>query len=116
MMKNAAAGLAVLIVLASTVFGHALLLESTPALNALVSGPEIAVQLRFNARIDTARSRLSVVFPDRTVRPIVSIESASADVLRGRIDNLDKGAYRLRWQVLAFDGHIARGEIPFWVK
>ena len=115
MKKQSGARLSILIVLASTAFGHALLLESRPATNAVVSGPEVAVQLRFNTRIDTARSRLSVVFPDRTIRQIVSIEPPSVDVLRGRIQ-LDKGAYRLRWQVLAFDSHIARGEIPFWVK
>jgi methionine-rich copper-binding protein CopC len=28
---------------------------------------------------------------------------------------LAAGAYRLRWQVLASDGHITRGEIPFTV-
>jgi methionine-rich copper-binding protein CopC len=26
------------------------------------------------------------------------------------------GEYRLRWQVLASDGHITRGEIPFAVS
>jgi methionine-rich copper-binding protein CopC len=28
---------------------------------------------------------------------------------------LAPGDYRLRWQVLAYDGHITRGEIPFTV-
>jgi hypothetical protein len=27
-----------------------------------------------------------------------------------------RGAYRLQWQVLAGDGHITRGEVPFQVK
>jgi methionine-rich copper-binding protein CopC len=116
MTRKSATGLAGLMVLASTAFAHALLLESTPAANALVSGREVAVQLRFNTRIDATRSRLSVVSPDQTVRPVLQMEPTSADVLRGRIKDLDRGMYRLRWQVLAFDGHIARGEIPFLVK
>ena len=30
-------------------------------------------------------------------------------------DALSPGAYVLRWQVLAIDGHITRGDIPFVV-
>jgi methionine-rich copper-binding protein CopC len=31
------------------------------------------------------------------------------------MDGLGSGAYRLRWQVLAVEGHITRGDIPFTV-
>jgi methionine-rich copper-binding protein CopC len=30
--------------------------------------------------------------------------------------HLAAGSYTLRWQVLASDGHISRGEIPFNVR
>jgi len=26
------------------------------------------------------------------------------------------GAWRLRWQVLALDGHITRGDVPFAIR
>jgi methionine-rich copper-binding protein CopC len=36
-------------------------------------------------------------------------------VLTARIAGIQPGSYRLRWQVLALDGHITRGDIPFTV-
>jgi methionine-rich copper-binding protein CopC len=35
------------------------------------------------------------------------------DSLAAEIEGLVPGRYRLRWQVLAVDGHITRGDIPF---
>jgi methionine-rich copper-binding protein CopC len=32
------------------------------------------------------------------------------------LTGLVKGAYVLRWQILAMDGHITRGNVPFQVK
>ena len=43
--------------------------------------------------------------------------TSSRDLLRTRwvskLTGLKPGAYAIRWQVLAPDGHISRGEIPF---
>jgi methionine-rich copper-binding protein CopC len=36
--------------------------------------------------------------------------------LEARITGVGGGEYKLRWQVLASDGHITRGEISFQVK
>jgi methionine-rich copper-binding protein CopC len=46
------------------------------------------------------------------VLPIDS--SGPDDMLASRVD-LTPGAYVLRWQVLAIDGHITRGDVPFTV-
>ncbi len=35
--------------------------------------------------------------------------------LRATASGLRPGTYKLRWQVLAIDGHITRGDIPFRV-
>jgi methionine-rich copper-binding protein CopC len=37
-------------------------------------------------------------------------------LLQSRIQGLERGEYVLRWQVLASDGHITRGEVPFRVR
>src|SRR5262249_50101460 len=97
-------------------FAHAVLLEATPTANGTVAGPEINVQLRFNSRIDSARSRLTLVLPDQTVRPLPLEPSSNPASVGAHGTGLGAGAYRLRWQVLASDGHITRGEIPFQVK
>lgn len=85
-------------------------------MNGSVSGPDIDVELRFNSRIDAARSRLTLVLPNRKLRPLSLLAPVTPATLDARVTGLASGDYRLRWQVLASDGHITLGEIPFQVK
>jgi methionine-rich copper-binding protein CopC len=94
---------------------HAVLLESNPPLKSAISGPDIPIKLRFNVRIDALRSRLTLILPDGSAQPLEISKKAPADTLSAEATGLAAGAYRLRWQVLASDGHITRGEIPFTV-
>jgi copper resistance protein C len=94
---------------------HAVLLESTPALNSSVSGPNVPVKLRFNVRIDAIRSRLTLLRPDGSAQALEISKQSPADTLSADATGLAAGTYRLRWQVLASDGHITRGEISFTV-
>jgi methionine-rich copper-binding protein CopC len=113
---NSIALVAVLLISARALEGHAILLEATPAKNASVTGPDIQILLKFNARIDGARSQVSLVLPDSTVRKIELDKQKSPEILSANPKGLKAGAYKLRWQVLASDGHITRGEYPFEVK
>ena len=95
---------------------HAILKSSTPAPNSTVAGPDVSIKLQFNVRIDATRSKLQMVNPDNTVSLLtVDKEQPSADTLTARAVGLKPGEYKMRWQVLAPDGHITRGEIPFKV-
>lgn len=94
---------------------HAVLLESTPAAAGSVHGPDLAIRLRYNERIEAGRSRLSLVAPDNRVIALTIAEQPSPDTLVTNAAGLKNGAYRLRWQVLASDGHITRGEVAFTV-
>jgi copper resistance protein C len=94
---------------------HAVLLEATPAASASVKGPDVAIRLRYNVRIEAGRSRLSLLLPDKSVKPLNIGQQPSPDVLTSQATALAPGEYRLRWQVLASDGHITRGEVPFTV-
>jgi copper resistance protein C len=80
-------------------YGHAILLSASPSSNEVVYGAVVRVQLRFNARIDGVRS--------------LSANQPSPDTLRSEVSGLVPGLYFLRWQVLAEDGHITRGLLPF---
>jgi methionine-rich copper-binding protein CopC len=80
-----------------------------------VLGPDVAIKLRFNVRIDALRSRLTLIHPDGSAQTLEITKQAPADTLLADANGLAAGAYRLRWQVLASDGHITRGEIPFTV-
>jgi copper resistance protein C len=116
MTKRVFAALAVSLLITTSGFAHAVLVEAKPPANGLVAGPNINVELRFNSRIDLARSRLTLVLPDQTLRPLSLQPLSSPATLEARITGLGAGEYKLRWQVLAADGHITRGEISFQVK
>ena len=94
---------------------HAILIEAVPAANSKVAGPDIAIKLRFSSRIDPARSRLTLLLPDGGQRKLEIQKQESPDTLSSQAKGLSAGAYRLQWQVLATDGHITRGEVPFEV-
>ena len=96
---------------------HAIVVASDPTAGAALATPPRRVTIRFNSRIDHGRSRLVLVGPDGVQVPLdldlgtepVVIEAAVAG-------SLAPGAWRLRWQVLAIDGHITRGDIPFTLQ
>ena len=111
--------LLVLLVVAGTSqlsLAHAILVESTPKLNAAVKGPDVDIVLRFNVRIDGSRSRVRLSAPDGTVTTLILARQTGPDSLQTHAAGLKPGAYKLQWNVLASDGHISRGEIPFTVN
>src|ERR1700730_18271150 len=95
---------------------HAVLVSSTPQKNAAVSGPDITINLKYNSRVDGARSTLSLLKPDGTVERIGTPAQPAPDVLSATGHGLAKGAYVLGRAALARDGHITRGEVPFEVQ
>lgn len=95
---------------------HAIIESATPAVGAVVSGPDFDVTLRYNSRLDHRRSRLSLTGPDGGTRSLPIILPATDPAsLSARATGLASGAYVLHWQVLAVDGHMTRGNIPFTV-
>lgn len=99
---------------ASAAFAHAILVASTPALNGTIPAGHQKLDFRYNSRIDHKRSRLSLTGPDGkpVVLPITA--GSPSNALDAEAD-LVPGAYTLRWQALALDGHITRGDVPFTV-
>ena len=95
---------------------HAVLVSSTPQKNAAVNGPDISISLKYNSRVDGARSSLTLIKPDGSVEKIGALTQPLPDTLVAAGHKLAKGAYVLRWQVLSSDGHITRGEVPFQVE
>jgi methionine-rich copper-binding protein CopC len=104
-----------LVLSSNLAYAHAILVEASPSANSTVAGPSIPIKLRFSVRIDAKRSRLELVGPDKT-STLLSATQPSPDTLQAVAEGLKVGSYSLRWQVLAADGHITRGEIPFNVK
>ena len=96
---------------------HAVLLEAVPTPGSTVAGPDVSFALRYNARIDHERSSVMLIAPDGSEKKITLVtEGVRPEAMRGKLTKLLPGKYRLRWQVLAVDGHITRGDVEFSVR
>ena len=94
---------------------HAVVVAAQPALDQQVAAGPLAIRLEFNSRIDKERSRLELTLPDGGKSAIPLDHDGAPNVVSATTSPLAAGAYSLRWQVLAVDGHITRGDIPFIV-
>ena len=95
---------------------HAILFEATPVRNSVISGHSVVVRLRFNVRVDASRSRLALLYPGGSLHALQVKAQQPADIVAADVSDLASGHYDLKWQVLASDGHITQGDIPFAVK
>ncbi len=103
------------VLLPASAGAHAILMDSTPAVHAsLPAGPQ-AITLQFNSRIDRERSRLTLIAPDRSQARLPIAPGGAPDVMTATATASQPGDYTVRWQVLAVDGHITRGDVPFTV-
>jgi methionine-rich copper-binding protein CopC len=102
---------------AKAAFAHAIVVASTPRAHENVTKSELRIEIRFNSRIDPARSRLTLVRPEGSsvVLPLAA-GGPESDSLTGQASGLENGPHRLLWQTLSLDGHITHGEIPFDVS
>lgn len=95
---------------------HAVIIDAAPAVGATISAGDVDVTLHYNSRIDHQRSRLTLISGEGTSQLVAINPDSAPDIVAAKIPNLAPGQYRLRWQVLAIDGHLTRGDIPFSVK
>jgi copper resistance protein C len=94
---------------------HAIVLNSAPRAGETVKGETVAIEIRFNSRIDAERSHMKLFKIDGDAATLPILDAASADTLKARASGLTPGRYRLHWQTLSPDGHITQGDIPFAV-
>ncbi len=117
-VKNWRPAAAIALVLAtalpSAAQAHAIIVESAPASGASVAA-ETPVLLRFNSRIDKDRSRLTLIGPGGESVTLPILDGGGPEEVTARLGALPPGAWTLRWQVLAVDGHMTRGDIRFRV-
>jgi copper resistance protein C len=97
-------------------FAHAHLESSTPAANATVAAGQIAIELRFNSRVDGQRSTLGVEVAGASGQVAIVHDAQRSETTLNAHATLQPGHYVIQWQALATDGHITRGEIPFTVQ
>lgn len=123
--RRAAVVCAIVVMLSPTAAkAHAILEESQPAAGSSVPSGTIALKFRYNSRIDRTRSRLTLTGPGQTgpgqARPAqtkiaLPIDPDGPPDLLTSTFRATPGDYVVRWQVLAVDGHITRGDVAFSV-
>ena len=104
------------LLVARFVEAHAVLKQTRPTANSQVAGPDVPIMLKFNVRVDGKLSKIQLLNPDNSTTDLQLEEQTAPDTLNAKATGLKAGAYRIRWQVLAPDGHITRGEVPFTVS
>ena len=105
---------AYLLALTSPTLAHAILLRSDPAPATSVPAGPLKVTLQYNSRIDFERSIVRLNAPDGS-QTMLKLNRSAANIAEAEARPTAPGAYTLRWQVLAIDGHITRGVVPFTV-
>ena len=115
-LRLAGVGLAVLIpvTFSTLAYAHAILVHAVPGSHSTVTGNAISIKLQFNVRIDVKRSRIALVAPDKS-QSLLPVTESTPGLLEAQASGLKSGDYTIRWQVLASDGHITQGEVPFKV-
>ncbi len=97
-----------------TAAAHAILIASQPPQGGTVVPGAVAIHLQYNSRIDRVRSRLTLTRPDHSQATLPIATEGAPDEMNTAA-TLTPGPYVLRWQVLAIDGHITRGDVAFTV-
>ena len=91
---------------------HAILMDGYPLPNITMPVGAANIRLRFNSRIDISRSRLTLITPDGAEHRLQLRPGPTPDIMEADTP-IAAGVGHLHWQVLAIDGHITRGVIPF---
>jgi len=94
---------------------HAILVDSSPKANGSVPAGHLTLALTYNSKIDQARSRLVLIGPDKSETPLAITANGDKPNELDSTADVKPGAYVIRWQALALDGHITRGDLPFSV-
>jgi hypothetical protein len=83
-----------------TALAHAIVVASTPLAHQTISQSELMVEIRFNSRVDPARSRLTLVRPNSASVILPLMGSGPSETLKASASGLENGRYRLMWQTL----------------
>jgi methionine-rich copper-binding protein CopC len=92
------------------------LVSSMPRTGDEIDGRMVAITLRFDAPVDHARSKLTLLGSGGESRALAPRLGASPNVLYGTAGRLSSGHYRVEFQVRSPNGRLANGDVSFVVK
>jgi copper resistance protein C len=94
---------------------HSVLVSSQPTANGTVSAKGFDVELKFDSRVDFARSRLTMESADGKKMVLKTAQGGGKGTVIAHAEGVPAGPCRLIFEVLSVDGHIARGVVPFTI-
>ena len=97
------------------VSAHSILIESTPKHGATLTVAPQSVSFRFNAKIEPALTKVSLVDNRKHKTPLEVSSDSTIDRIVVRVPPLGPGVYTVVYKVLATDGHITQGSIRFTI-
>jgi methionine-rich copper-binding protein CopC len=114
---------AVMVLLLGTGFdlagAHAVVIESSPTDNEVLTSAPGEVVLRFNAKIEKSLARVTLATSAGRIIPMLAPmkehSRATPDRLVITLPNIGPGDYLLRYKVLSVDGHVVIGVLRFSV-
>jgi copper resistance protein C len=99
----------------SPAFGHAKLLESSPAAGAEITGSPPSLTLSFNENVRLGVLKLSTA--GHAVPVVIDPNPAAARVITIKLPPLPVGAYDVQWSALTpSDGHVVKGRYSFVIR
>lgn len=96
-------------------FGHAKLLESSPAAGAEITGSPPSLTLTFNENVRLGVLKLTTA--GHAVPVVIDPKPAEARVITVKLPPLTAGAYEVQWSALTpSDGHVVKGKYSFVIR
>jgi copper resistance protein C len=96
-------------------FGHAKLLESSPAAGAEIAGSPPSLILTFNENVRLGVLKLTTA--GHAVPVVIDPNPAAASVITIKLPALAAGAYEVQWSALTpSDGHMVKGKYSFVIR
>jgi methionine-rich copper-binding protein CopC len=98
--------------------GHAILRDSSPPHDAILSSSPEKIVLRFTSRIEPRLTRVTLTDGQGRRIPLSpsATVSTAPDEVSTLLPPLPAGTYIVRFRVLATDGHVTEGVIRFTVE
>jgi methionine-rich copper-binding protein CopC len=96
-------------------FGHAKLLESSPAAGAEITGSPPSLILTFNENVRLGVLKLTTA--GHAVPLVIDPNPASARMITIMLPPLTAGSYDVQWSALTpSDGHVVKGRYTFVIR
>lgn len=95
--------------------GHAIIMESSPKADEVLTTSPSRLVIRFNSRIVNSLSGVTLLGPNHRQVPVepLKAETLPPDRLVILLPPLSPGTYFVQWRVLSVDGHVTRGGFSF---